>query len=124
MKNICKATGIILIIVPSHWSFHEYPNDFWRYGKEDIRNIFSDCDILVLDEDPQLPSLVYGKIRKPNGFAERDLSGYLLYSVIVGSKVREIQERDFQNPYFKRLAFKTKIKNIILKKGEMIPSRI
>jgi len=123
MKNICKANGIILIIVPSHWPFHEYPHDFWRYGKEDIRNIFSDCDILVLDEDPQPPSLVYGKMRKPNGFAERELSGYLLYSVIVDKRIGEMDERVLHDFTFRRLSFKDKIRNIVSRKTRTIFSK-
>lgn len=123
IKNICKPNGIILVIVPSDWPFHEYPYDFWRYKKEDIKNIFSDCDILVLGEDPQTPSLVYVKMRKPNEFNEKDLSDYQLYSVIVDKKITEIHEKDLQNFYFKHLSFKDKIKNIVLKKGRMIFSK-
>ena len=37
IKNICKPNGIILIIAPSDWPYHEYPYDFWRYKKEDIK---------------------------------------------------------------------------------------
>jgi hypothetical protein len=32
-KNICKSNGIILVIAPSKWTFHEFPYDFWRYKK-------------------------------------------------------------------------------------------
>jgi SAM-dependent methyltransferase len=120
MKNICRANGTILIIVPSHWPFHEFPHDFWRYGKEDIRNIFSDCDILALDEDPQPPSLVYGKIRKPNGFTERELSGYPLYSVIADKRIGEIHEKDLNDFYFRRLPLRDKIRDIVSRKARTI----
>jgi SAM-dependent methyltransferase len=120
IKNVCKPNGIILIIVPSDWPFHVYPYDFWRYSKEDIKSIFSDCDIMVLDEDFHTPSLVYGKIRKPYDFTEIDLSAYQLYSVILNKRIREIQEADFENPYFRRLVLKNRIKNIVLRIGRKI----
>ncbi len=87
IKNICKTNGIILIIVPSDWPYHEYPYDFWRYKKEDIKNIFSECDILKLDEDVKTPSLVYVKIRKPKEFCEKNLSKYKLYSIIFNKRI-------------------------------------
>jgi len=124
IKNICKPNGIILIIVPSHWPYHEYPYDFWRYEKEDIKNIFSDCDILVLEEDSQRPSLVYSKIRKPKEFIEKDLSQYQLHSVIVNKRINEIQDKDFRSLYFRLLVFKAKIRSALLKIGEIIFSKI
>jgi SAM-dependent methyltransferase len=123
IKNICRTNGIILIIVPSDWPYHEFPYDFWRYDREDIENIFSDCDILALGEDPQRPSLVYVKMRKPDEFTEKDLSDYQLFSVIAHRRIREIGEKDLQDFYFKRLPFKDKIKHIVLRKGR-IPSSI
>lgn len=119
-KNICKPNGIILIIAPSQWAFHEFPYDFWRYKKEDIKNIFSDCDILVLEEDPRPPSLVYVKIRKPKMFAEKDLSDYKLYSIICKERRREINDRDLKSLYFKYLFLKSKIKDLLLKIGRII----
>ncbi len=115
IKTICKPNGIILIIVPSYWSFHAYPYDFWRYKKDDIKNIFSDCEILALEEDSQTPTLVYAKVKKPDKFFEKDLSGIELYSIITNKRVREIREEDFLSFYFKRLVVKNKIKDIILK---------
>lgn len=119
-KNICKPNGTVLIIAPSQWAFHEFPYDFWRYKKEDIKNIFSDCDILVLEEDPKPPSLVYAKIRKPKIFAEKDLSDYKLYSVICKERRKEINDRDLKTLYFKYLFIKNKVKNILLILGRIL----
>lgn len=133
MKRICKQNGIILIIVPSDWPFHEHPYDFWRYKKEDIINIFSDCDILTLEENSPATSLVYLKIkqslvyvkvRKPDEFIEKDLSHYQLYSVVTNKRISEIHDKDFQNFYFRRLVFKNKIKNVLLKIGGIVFSKI
>jgi SAM-dependent methyltransferase len=124
IKNVCKPNGIILIIVPSVWRFHAYPYDFWRYKKEDIENIFSDCDILILQEDPQPPSLVYVKIRKTHKFKEKDLKDYKLYSIIVNKRVSEIHDEDFQSFYFRRLTFRNKISSIIKKISPIVFSKI
>lgn len=117
LKKICKPNGIILLIVPSKWTFHEFPYDFWRYDKEDIKEIFSDCEMLILEEDPKTPSLVYAKIRKPVNFVENDLSNYELYSVICGKKRKEIFEKDFRSLYFRYLLLKAKIKERLIKAG-------
>lgn len=114
MKNVCKPNGIILIIVPSDWPYHSYPNDFWRYGKGDIENIFSDSDILILREDQEKPSLVYAKIRKPEEFKERDLSEYELYSVIVNKRIKDINNYNY-NSIIKKMMIRDKIKTITLK---------
>jgi len=124
IKNICKPNGIILIIVPSKWPFHEYPYDFWRYKKEDIKNIFSDCTIMVLEEDSQMPSLVYAKVKKPKNFIENDLSEYQCHSVIVNKRISEIQNKDFQTFYFKYLIFMNKIKDMAFKTGKFIYAQI
>ena len=120
LKNVCKPNGIILVIAPSVWVFHEFPYDFWRYKKSDIENIFSDCDILILDEDPMPPSLVYAKIKKPEKFTEKNLSDYQLYSVICNKKKSEIEDKNFKSFYFRYLFIKSKIKNFLIKVGRRI----
>jgi len=133
IKNICKPEGFILIIVPSEWSFHEYPHDFWRYSTEDVMHIFSDCDILTIEEilgPPLLASVktkksaVYAKIKKPIQFVEKDLSEYRLYSIITNKRVSEIQDKDFQSFHFRRLALKNKIMNALLKMGGNVFSKM
>jgi hypothetical protein len=86
----------------------------------DIKNIFSDCDISVLEEDSRLPSLVYAKIRKPETFREKDLSDYKLYSIICRERRKEINDRDLKSLYFKYLFLKSKIKNFLLRVGRVI----
>lgn len=122
IKNVCKPNGIIIIIVPSNWPFHEYPYDFWRYEKEDIKNIFSDCDILLMEEDPRplnifskiTPALVYAKMRKPESFFENNLSDYQLYSVISNKKASQISDEDFHTLHFRWLILKSKVNEILV----------
>ena len=124
IKNICKPNGIIFITTRSKgFDYHAYPYDFWRYELEDMKYIFSDCEILVLEKDFQAPG-VFLKAKKPNKFVEKDLSDHKLYSVVVNKKIKEITDKDFQNWYFKRLVLKEKLKNFIIKVGKFIYSKI
>ncbi len=98
LKHICQPTGILLAVMPSQWGFHAYPGDYWRYTPTDIAHIFSDCQVLVLAEDPAPPALVYAKIQKPPAFVENDLAGYPLYSILAGRRVAQIRAPDFFSP--------------------------
>ncbi len=55
IKAVCKPNGIILITTRSYgFGYHGFPYDFWRYELEDMKRIFSDCEILSLQKDPLL----------------------------------------------------------------------
>ncbi len=123
IKNVCKPNGIILLIVPSVCHYHEYPGDFWRYSKDDMQELWHDCNILVMEEDPQPPSMIYAKIAKPQEFTEKDLSDYELHSVIVNKRTREIHDRDLRSAYFRYLVFRSKIRDTIVKVGKTVLSR-
>jgi SAM-dependent methyltransferase len=103
IKHVCRPGGIVLIAAPSDFPFHAYPNDFWRFEPTDVEDIFSDLEILVLEEDSEPPSLVYLKARRPRDFSENDLSDYQLYSVIAGRRVKEAHTLGFLTPRFGRL---------------------
>jgi SAM-dependent methyltransferase len=124
LKNVCKGGGLLFIVAPSIWPYHQSPCDFWRYSKEDIKNIFSDCEILSLEEDPRTPSLVYAKIKKPNKFMENDLSNYELYSIVLGKRVREIRNEDLNNYHLKILLFKKKVIGAVLKLGKFLIRKV
>ncbi len=124
IKNICKSNGIILITTRSYgFPYHAYPYDFWRYELEDMKNIFSDCELMVLENDFQAPG-VFIKVTKPTNFGEKDLARCTLYSVVVNTKVREITDVRFRNVYFVRLVLKEKIKNFILKVRKVVFHKI
>jgi hypothetical protein len=102
----------MLITTRSHGFFyHGYPNDFWRYEPSDIEEIFSDCEITVLEKDPEAPG-IFAKVRKPKKFAEKDLSDYMLYSIVANKRVKEISNRDFRSLYFLSLVLKDKLRNL------------
>ena len=87
IKNVCKNGGIILITTRSlGFQFHPYPIDYWRYEIEDMKNIFSDCNILILEKDSQAAG-VFIKVKKPLNFVEKNLSDYKLYNMNNHKKV-------------------------------------
>jgi SAM-dependent methyltransferase len=96
IKNICKPNGLILITTRSYgFGYHDFPYDFWRFESVDMTSIFSDCNILNLQNDKSDPG-VFIKVQKPAKFVEKNLTSIKLYSVIVDKRVNEITERDLQ----------------------------
>lgn len=85
-KNVCKNGGLMLHTTVSFgYGLHEYPGDFWRYELDDMIRIFSDCNILALENDTQIPG-VFIKMRKQKGdfgsnFVENDLTNCQLYNI-------------------------------------------
>ena len=94
IKNVCKPGGIILITTRSRgFPLHGYPDDFWRYELEDMKTIFSDYEILILERDnsraisgKKRPG-VFLKARKPKDFIEKDLSGISLYNMEFNKRI-------------------------------------
>lgn len=115
IKNICTKGGIILLTTRSYgFPYHPSPTDFWRFEIEDMENIFSDCEILVLEKDKEFPG-VFIKLRKPEDFKEKDLSDYKLYSIITHKKMVKITEDDFKNWHFFKIDLKEKLKLFAVK---------
>jgi SAM-dependent methyltransferase len=99
MKRLCKPDGFVLITTRSiGFPYHAYPHDFWRYEPDDIRDIFSDCDIRKLEKESTGLG-VYAKVRKPQTFVERDLLPIKLHSIVVNRRVEDITTEDFHNFY-------------------------
>lgn len=95
LKRAVAPHGVILLTTRSKgFPLHDYPADYWRFELEDMRVIFSDCDIEQLECDvPQDPG-VFVKVRKPAQFRELDLAGYALYSM--ASEDREVSVKPAQ----------------------------
>ncbi len=58
MKFLCKAGGLIVVSVPSRGFPYHNPPDFWRFSLDQIRNIFSDTKIELIEQDPQIPGVL------------------------------------------------------------------
>ncbi|MFB6088203.1 MAG: class I SAM-dependent methyltransferase [Candidatus Aenigmatarchaeota archaeon] len=111
IKGVCKPGGIIFITTRSRgFPYHPIPEDFWRFEIQDIKNIFSDMDILDLEKDGKFPG-VFVKLKKPSNFNEYGLNNYELYSIILDEKTS--QSYNFRNYRNVRL-FLLKIKFYVL----------
>jgi len=118
IKNVCKPNGIILITVRSYgFHYHPFSYDFWRFELNDMKNIFSDCNILTLERDDQAPG-VFIKIKKPDNFFEKDLTGYKLYNILMNKKIDST--KTYINFHFVNLVLKAKIRDFLLKIGKSI----
>ena len=90
-KAVLRPGGILLLTTRSKgFPFHEAPHDFWRYEVSDMQAIFSDFIIEALTSDPQEPG-VFLKARKPLQYSPKDLSGYLLYSMVTESYTHAVE---------------------------------
>jgi SAM-dependent methyltransferase len=96
MKNVCKTTGTLLITTRSKgFKYHGYPHDFWRYELDDLKEIFSDYEIIALENDPIAPG-VFLKAKKPDEFVEKNLKTHELYSVVVDQRIAELKDLDLR----------------------------
>ncbi|MBN1872067.1 MAG: class I SAM-dependent methyltransferase [Candidatus Omnitrophica bacterium] len=126
IKDICKEGGLILITTRSIGvPFHPHPYDFWRFEVEDMRNIFSDCEILVLEKDPSEPG-VFLKARKPVNFHAKPLEDRALYSIVLNKRVKDIEGSYSGNVNFKRIGFNIRhgIKNFLMSAGRYIIGKL
>jgi len=89
IKRVTKPHGVMIVSTRSYGvDFHRQPFDYWRYEKEDFEAIFSDVVVEDLRLDPTDPGLLV-KARKPEPFAERDLSELALYSILRRRRQRD-----------------------------------
>jgi SAM-dependent methyltransferase len=90
IKGAVSRGGLVIITTRSFgFPHHDWPVDFWRYETDDLRQIFSDFDITILEADPEL-SGVFLVAKKPIDFRENDLSDIPLYWMPGGRRVKTI----------------------------------
>lgn len=114
IKRLCKPNGIIMITTRSlGFRYHGHPHDYWRYELEDMRFIFSDCEILNLEKD-MITNGIYIKAKKLDVHEETDLSNYPLHSIVSNTRLKEITKIDFLKPHFIRVFIKGKVRKYIV----------
>ncbi len=87
LKQILKPCGKLLITTRSAgFGYHGYPFDFWRYEISDMKHIFSDFDIDVINNDSALEPGVFLSARKPQTFMEKNIKNYELYSIVLNGR--------------------------------------
>lgn len=89
-KLVLRPGGLLLITTRSlGFPFHEAPHDFWRFEISDMLEIFSDFTIESLEPDASEPG-VFLKAHKPRDYSPKNLSDYLLYSMVTGTHVHSV----------------------------------
>jgi SAM-dependent methyltransferase len=94
IKQVCRRDGLILITTRSPgFRIHGAPADFWRFTPDDMRTIFSDCDILALESDPQDPG-VFILARNSRKRGSDPPAGIKIYSVITRRPEAKVPESE------------------------------
>lgn len=87
LKEITRPGGILLVTTRSEgFPLHGYPFDFWRYSLSDMELIFSDFEIMVLENDTDDAGVLICA-KKPRSFREQSLKSHRLFSIILGKRV-------------------------------------
>jgi len=61
MISVLRTGGKLIITTRSPgFPVHNYPSDYWRYTKENFRQIFSDMENVIIEDDPEKGVLFYG----------------------------------------------------------------
>lgn len=112
IKNLCKPGGTILITTRSQgFVYHPTPRDFWRFEKEDMEKIFSDTEIIKLEDDYMHPG-VFIKAKKPQNFTENDLSDFKVYSIITNERTNKLTKNNYKNLHYFKINLMEKLKII------------
>ena len=102
LKRILRPNGTLLLTTRSKgFPYHGYPHDFWRYDVEDMKAIFSDLSIQIIERDPLSPG-VFLKAVKPVGFSEKNLDAIDLYSIVTRRRCASVTGFDV---YVRRMRY-------------------
>lgn len=87
LKKVLASGGTLVVTTRSRgFHLHGYPDDWWRFEREDFAHIFSDLDGLTLATDSLSPGIFATGV-KPLDFHEVDLQPLRMYSVAFGRRI-------------------------------------
>jgi SAM-dependent methyltransferase len=90
MKTICRPGGQVILTTRSPgFPYHGAPFDYWRFEPGDLRQAFSDFELVRLERDPLAPG-VFIAARKPEVYTKNDLSTIAPYSIIQGRRTPDV----------------------------------
>lgn len=79
LKTVCSLGGTILITTRSiGFPKHDFPSDYWRFEIEDMKHIFSDCEDVIVERDPEMPGVF---VRATRTEKLLDLKDYEVYAI-------------------------------------------
>lgn len=117
MKKVCKPGGTMIITTRSKgFQYHAWPYDFWRYEAEDMKKIFSDCEVLSLKQDSREPG-VFLKAKKPMDYQETDLENIELYNIVSGKRQKKIKDNESGGLRFFYVSTKARFVELLIKIG-------
>jgi len=106
LKRVLRPNGVLLVTTRSKgFPYHGYPHDFWRYDVEDMKAIFSDLSLEVVERDPLSPG-VFVKARRPMAFSENTLDRLALHSVVTNRRCLNVTDFDV---LFRRLRHQVRL---------------
>jgi SAM-dependent methyltransferase len=96
LKRVLRPGGHLLLTTRSPgFHYHGWPYDFWRYTQDDLRKIFSDLDVVAIEDDTEAPG-VFLLARRPEVFNERSDEVHL-FSMITGRPERDVSDAQIRN---------------------------
>ena len=94
-KRVVRPGGIIMVTTRSPgFPFHSFPDDHWRFEAKDMRVIFADGSIELLESDQPEDPGIFVKVRMPPALDELDLEGYALHSMAAGRRIGSVEEAE------------------------------
>lgn len=86
MKDVLRPGGLLLLTTRSlGFPVHHFPLDLWRFELDDVRRIFADMDVEVLEPDPADPGVLL-RARARAGGAPAHPEAIAVHSMITGRR--------------------------------------
>jgi SAM-dependent methyltransferase len=121
LKAVVRPGGALIATTRSPgFKYHGYPADYWRYTKDDMRILFQDFDIQLLEDDPLAPG-VFVKARRPlePPTSAPVLSEHRLYSIIGNRRQIDITDAE-ERAYLRR----TRISRALTSTAQTVGSQV